>query len=1016
MKRIAQLIFFVLTGYTSLLGQSIHFKHLDMKAGLSANQVKDIALDHHGFLLLATGQGLCKYDGREVTLLRQSDIKGFETFEFTTLCKDQQQDIWIGTTKGLFFMDKSGKISSIQFPSPDSVIGVRKILRVNEDLLFYTPKGWFVKKGLKGTIEQHPFLGELIGKKTLQDLAITKATNIIAVYNEGGAIHISLEKEKILFDVPFDMANTITSMEDGRIACGTGTGKIYLLRAADGHIDQTFESIKKLGKVIIHKSVNDICMLGKTKLAYTSEDDGLTILDISTGTEKVFVQDINDPNSLSTNQTVHILPDENLNYYVTTLYNGIDFFNLSRYFIQKKIVFEDELHRPFVSYINSIAEDAQGVLWMGASDRVIEYHQETKSTRYHFYHELVGTYNVNTLLGFKTTCIDQQGRIWQGSFKGGIVIYDPITKKVVKLTKYAHQGGVRLIPASYIWHLSTDHNGYIWAAHNFGFMKIDPRTLEVDTLALHPQLNKIPRKRAKHVMEDKKDRLWFGTHYTGLYRYDPETTRLDTFNSKQGLGNHCYELAEDNKGRIYVAHDKGFTVIDDQDSITNYSTLNGLRNRLVEGFLFDDHDNVFIANHNTIIQFNPQSRQFKYFDEQFGIGEVSFKSNTAIRTRNGNMVWGTETGFISFDPGLMISSTIPHQLTIYAIHSSRGNKFVSDEEIRISTDEALTFEFSSVDLFGSKNITYQYRLNTRDNQWIDLGTENRVTFSSLPQGKYIFQARASTNGVDWIEADHAPIINSTIPFYRNPTIYLLAAGLTLGLIGFVWYQRRTNQLKETLLKQQLSELEIKAIRAQMNPHFVFNALNSIQYFTYSGNVDKANEYLSDFAKLMRLVLQQSKDGFISLESEVELLELYLKIEALRFASEFTYSISIDDELEDAEHIHLPSMVIQPFVENAIKHGLIPKKGNKELDVRFYSRDGKLCCDIRDNGIGITASKKMAEEQRIRIPQTSMGMDLVRKRLNMHTSRDLQRDAIEIKEIEPPGSGTLITIYLPIKPV
>ena len=258
-------------------------------------------------------------------------------------------------------------------------------------------------------------------------------------------------------------------------------------------------------------------------------------------------------------------------------------------------------------------------------------------------------------------------------------------------------------------------------------------------------------------------------------------------------------------------------------------------------------------------------------------------------------------------------------------------------------------------------------------------------------------------------------MNVTIPFYRNPTIYLLATLLTLGLIGFVWYQRRTNQLQETRLKQQLSDLEVKAIRAQMNPHFVFNALNSIQYFTYSGNVDKANEYLSDFAKLMRLVLQQSRDGFISLESEVELLELYLKIEALRFASEFTYSITIDDDLEDAEHIHLPSMVIQPFVENAIKHGLIPKKGNKTLEITFYHQDGNLCCNIRDNGIGITASKKIADEQRIRIPQTSMGMELVRKRLEMHTSPNLNRDAIEITEIQPPGCGTLITIILPVKP-
>lgn len=996
-------------------GQSIHFKHIDMKSGLSSNQVNDVALDHHGFLLLATDQGLCKYDGREVTLLRQSDLKGFETLFFASICKDQNEDIWVGSSRGLFKMDKSGRIIPIYFPKPDTTISVRKIVRVKEDLIFYTSKGWFMKNGDADNIEPHPFLGKLTGRRILYDVNITPALNLIAVYNEKGAIHISLETETILFDIPIELAYTIAPLQDGRIACGTGTGMIYLLRPQDGHIDQEVHCIKKLGSVVIHKAVNDICMLGKTELAYASEDDGMAILDITTGNEKLFTQDIHDPNSLSTNQTVRILPDENENYYVTTLYNGLDFFNLPRYFIQKKIVFEDETHTPFVSYVNSIDEDEQGTLWLGASDRVIEHHPLTNETKYHFYHEKVGSENVNMLLGFKTTCVDHQGRIWQGSFKGGIVIYDPASGKIVKLTKYAHQGGVRRIPAAYIWYLSTDREGNIWAAHNYGFMKIDPITLEVDTLGQHPVLNKIPRKRGKHVLQDHKGRMWFGTHFSGLYRYDQQTNKLDTFNARKGLGNHCYELAEDHQGRMYVAHDKGFSIIDDRDSITHYSTLNGLRNRLVEGFLFDDDHNVFIANHNTIIQFNPDTKQFKYFDEQFGIGEVSFKANTAIRTQDGLMIWGTEKGYIAFDPIQLTSPTIPQQVTIYAIYSSRGTKFMGDEEIRVSTDEALTFEFSSVDLFGSKNITYQYQLNTFDDHWIDLGTENRVTFSSLPPGNYTFQARASINGVDWIEAEQAPKVNVTIPFYRNPTIYLLATLLTLGLIGFVWYQRRTHQLQETMFKQQLSDLEVKAIRAQMNPHFVFNALNSIQYFTYSGNVDKANEYLSDFAKLMRLVLQQSKDGFISLESEVELLELYLKIEALRFAAEFTYSITIDDELEDAEHIHLPSMVIQPFVENAIKHGLIPKKGNKTLEITFYHQDGNLCCDIRDNGIGISASKKIANEQRIRIPQTSMGMDLVRKRLEMHTSRDLNRNVIEITEIQPPGSGTLITIYLPVKP-
>ena len=214
-----------------------------------------------------------------------------------------------------------------------------------------------MKKGDADNIEPHPFLGKLTGRRSLSDMTVTPASNLIAVYNEKGAIHISLETETILFDVPIELAYTVAPLQDGRFACGTGAGMIYLLRPEDGLIDQEFHCIKKLGSVIIHKAVNDICMLGKTDLAYASEDDGMAILDITNGNEKLFMQEINNPNSLSTNQPRRILSDEKGNFYVTTLYNGIDFFNLSRYFIEKKMVFEDPFQKPFVSYINSIDQD-----------------------------------------------------------------------------------------------------------------------------------------------------------------------------------------------------------------------------------------------------------------------------------------------------------------------------------------------------------------------------------------------------------------------------------------------------------------------------------------------------------------------------------------------------------------------------------------------------------------------------------------------------------------------------------
>ena len=148
----------------------------------------------------------------------------------------------------------------------------------------------------------------------------------------------------------------------------------------------------------------------------------------------------------------------------------------------------------------------------------------------------------------------------------------------------------------------------------------------------------------------------------------------------------------------------------------NYNTKNGLRNRLTEDFLFGDDGYVYIANHNTILRFNPSLSEFKYYDEYFGIGGISFKSNTALVTKDGNMIFGTEKGFLKFDPKKLDKDILPKKLTIYDVTGSSGIKYNLDN-ISITNDEALTFNFTLIDLFGSKNIYFQYILKISINSY-----------------------------------------------------------------------------------------------------------------------------------------------------------------------------------------------------------------------------------------------------------------------------------------------------------
>ncbi len=1008
-----KLALFIFAMYSDCVAQSIFFKHLDMMDGLSSNQVYDVCRDNIGMLLMATEQGLCKYDGRKVSLLKISNNPDFEKLKFLSLCKDKYQNIWIGSSNGLYVRNTFGKIEKITIGDQDK--GIRRIKKYKDSLLIYTTDGWYVHNQSMSQPKKHSALNKVFKSEVLTDISILDDQYLIANINEKYVVKVDLSDFTIKFKTKIELLNTVCPLKQGNILCGAGTGYIYELNSNDGKIIDHYECTKQIGKTTIHLPINHIHQMAADKIGFATEDDGFMVLNLITKEVEKYQQQALTNQGLSSNQSTLVLADEEENIYITSLNNGIDFFHPNRYFIDHKEIFSDSDNNLFKSYTNAIAEDKEGNLYIATSDRVIVYNPKSGYTKYLFNYEILGDLSVksNMLLGIKTICIDKIGKVWLGSFKGGIIVYDPITEKKIKFTKFKHQGGVKTLPASYIWHIIQDSRNQIWAATNFGFVNINPTTYDVDSLVNHPILKVLPHKRSKYIFEDSKHRYWFGTHTNGLYLYDPAKQSLSHFDKKNGLAQHCYQIKEDKNGLIFVAHEKGFSIIDSSFNIVEYNTQNGLRNRQVEGFLMTENGQVFIANHNTIIQFDSKNKSMQFIDEYFGIGSTSFKANAAIVTKENKILFGTENGYIAIDPSRLTKPATSLNLTIYDVYSSKGKSFYTDE-INIQTDESITIEFASVDLFGSQNVYYQYQLEGINNAWIDLKSESKVTFTSLPSGKYLFHLKASINGVDWKVCSKIPHISVHIPYYKNPLLYLCLLALLITAAGIWVYQSWKSKSQKMKLKHQLAEQEIKAIRAQMNPHFVFNALNSIQYFTYSGEVDKANEYLSDFAKLMRLVLQQSKDGMITLDNEIELLTLYLKIEALRFDADFTFEVTKDHTIDDAENYAMPSMIIQPFAENAIKHGLIPKAGSKYLKIHFSISQEMLQCTIEDNGIGINASKQLLQMRTLNVPHQSMGMDLVLKRLEMHKSKDNRKPQITVTEKdELHDKGTQVHIRLPI---
>lgn len=299
--------------------------------------------------------------------------------------------------------------------------------------------------------------------------------------------------------------------------------------------------------------------------------------------------------------------------------------------------------------------------------------------------------------------------------------------------------------------------------------------------------------------------------------------------------------------------------------------------------------------------------------------------------------------------------------------------------------------------------------------------QNKPEKSLFHYKNYIIARDSITN-----EANHKKFLRAEMDFEyqkkeavlieqnkRQNQLALFSVVGALLLIGLVFVIFNRRQVKRRLtLQKEVAEYEQKALHLQMNPHFVFNCLGSISSFIVQNGTDSALKYLSKFSKLMRLTLEYSKGALIPIDKEVESLQNYMELEQLRFHNKFEFSITASPNVEF--NMGLPPLLIQPFVENAILHGMVPKEGNGKITVHFDVQNSQLVCTITDDGIGLTKSKEMKENS-VKAHQ-SMALEITKKRLEIMEATISKSAQIEIKEIETNGyiTGTKVTLKLPIQ--
>ncbi len=478
-----------------------------------------------------------------------------------------------------------------------------------------------------------------------------------------------------------------------------------------------------------------------------------------------------------------------------------------------------------------------------------------------------------------------------------------------------------------------------------------------------------------------------------------------------------------------LATSGGGIVITDFKQSRTISLNEGLPSTVVNKIEIDAQNRVWLATNQGLSCIN-FSNKLSSVSEPFGLYNLSkntglagsFISDISI---NDEIIWvATNNGLNYFNTSIVNQSKSLPKTFIEFVSISGSDKsfpiFGFNTKLNLKYNENyFVLHFKSI--FFEKPLSgrfYRYRLvNKGDSTRWSYTDLNEIQFTNLNPGEYIFEVAAQNINNEWgntarIFLTISPHFTQTIWFKTIVIIFILA--LIAGVVFIIYRRQQKIQLEKLQLQEariRTREADLNTLRNQMNPHFVFNALNSIQGLIYNKDFKSANDYLVRFSQLMRDTLQISKTQAITIANEVQYLNNYLQIESSRFDNLFTYNITIDEELE-IEHRGIPSMLVQPIVENAVKHAFKEKTETGLISIRFESHtdENYMKVIIADNGIGIENARQRTPESKNR---KSLGMQIVTERISLLQDKGYTLSKLSVQEEKIEGMNTVIVLTLPL---
>ena len=546
----------------------------------------------------------------------------------------------------------------------------------------------------------------------------------------------------------------------------------------------------------------------------------------------------------------------------------------------------------------------------------------------------------------------------------------------------------------------------LWGASNRGIGLIDLNTRKYQVASNYAYGSNLFKARVFVVLEDFNEKVWLGME-KGLYDWN-DGNPIPVSIEHPAFRVRVEDLAQLPDSTIVIGTKGQGVALWKGDDIQQFTTTEGLTSDMIENVHVDEQGNIWVGTLNGL------NRLHHNDSGQWEIKQITIAHGLPSNSINmvktvGQDVWvATDRGLVHFldirQPNAVSLAPIIGQVLV------NGTLTGSTSSVYPYSQNNFVLHFLTIDYRQNGRIPYRYRLGPAHDNWIP--TQNTsVNFSTLSGGDYAFEVQSQNEDGIWSESATYEF-RIRLPWWETWWAISLTA-LALAAAAFGVYKYRTMQLKrEISLQKQLAKVERQALRSQMNPHFIFNSLNAIQGYIAHGDKQSANRYLSRFAKLIRAALQHSRLTKVPLEDDLRSLRNYLELEQLRFQGSFDFQIYVAENIAIAD-MTIPPMLVQPFVENAIVHGLANKKGKGQIMLDYQLSDGLLQVTVTDNGIGIEASKK--QKAGLESSHKSVGMTVTARRLEMlnESGRAGKMKTKELKDENGQITGTQVKIWVPV---